>query len=166
MLRRKETRDGDACGALLQEVHRHDGYPSRLPADVDGFLAPAQQVAAWVAERDGVVAGHVALHYDPSSPTALAAHRHTGLPVAELRLVSRLLVLPAHRGTGLGRELLHRAVAHARGHGQRAVLDVGTCYPAAVALYEAQGWTRVGSLTGDESTPFELWVYLSPTSAP
>jgi hypothetical protein len=44
------------------------------------------------------------------------------------------------------------------------VLDVGRALRALVALYESEGWSRVGALhlALDEDIVLDLWVYVSP----
>ena len=56
-----------------------------------------------------------------------------------------LAVIPAARGQGLGRRLLQSAAAHAASLGaQHMFLEVGADNPAALALYAALGFARVG----------------------
>ena len=56
-----------------------------------------------------------------------------------------LAVIPAARGQGLGRRLLQSAAAHAASLGaQNMFLEVGADNPAALALYAALGFARVG----------------------
>ncbi len=78
-------------------------------------------------------------------------------------LVSRLFVAPFERGQGTARALLRTAVERARSEGLRGVLDVGQDFPAAVSLYESEGWLRLGSLGADDGM-FAVWVYASPTA--
>ena len=165
LLRDKAITDGPACLALLLRVHARDGYPLHLPPEsvADFFVTQAQEVA-WVAVHQGQIVGHVALHWDPDDPTLAAVHQAIGLPVREQFLVSRLFVDPDVRRAGVGRALLRHATAQARTLGRRAVLDVGQTLSPAVALYESEGWERVGDLhldlyTGDT---LDLWVYASP----
>lgn len=165
-VRRRALADLEGCLDLLRRVHEQDGYPSTL-ADAAGFLAPAYEVAAWVAEAEDVVLGHVALHAPPRSATVQAVARHCGLDPADLLVLSRLVVAPQARGQGVARALLATARADAAARGRRAVLDVGQELVAAVALYESQGWTRVASerhAVGDEE--FDLHVYLAPDDVP
>lgn len=162
----REKAEGDAAGCLhlLLEVHARDGYPLYLPRDVPAFLTPEYEAAGWVAEQDGRVLGHVALHRPSLDPTLAAARRATGLPAERLVLVSRLFVAPDLRRTGVGRGLLRHATEHARALGLRAVLDVGQTLAAPAALYESEGWTRVDALhlpLGQDRV-LDLWVYVSP----
>ena len=164
LIRTKTEDDAEHCSALLRQVHELDGYPLYLPDDVPGFLTPEYEVSAWVAERDGRVVGHVALHEASVDPTLAAAQRATDLPAERLAVVSRLFTSPALRRAGVGRTLLRHAATQAASRGQRAVLDVGQTLNAPVALYESEGWERLGALElrlGPDVV-LDLWVYLGP----
>ncbi|MFJ9467427.1 GNAT family N-acetyltransferase [Streptomyces caniferus] len=121
MIRRRRDADLDACVAVLAEVHAHSGYPHHWPDDPAGWLTPDGLTAAWVAEADGAVVGHVAL----CGPE-----------------VGRLCVAPAARGAGLGGRLLRAAATLAAARGLRPVLDVKATDTAAIGLYERLGWLR------------------------
>lgn len=165
LIRDKVTADGPACLDLLLRVHARDGYPLHLPAEsVNDFFVAEAEVVGWVAEQEGRIVGHVALHWDPDDPTLVAAHRAVGLPVQELVMVSRLFVAPDVRRAGVGRALLGHATAEAQSLGRRAVLDVGQTLSAAVALYESEGWVRADELHLElhPDTTLDLWVYVSP----
>ncbi|MBO3741212.1 GNAT family N-acetyltransferase [Actinoplanes flavus] len=165
VIREKTAADDAACAALLRRVHARDGYPLFLPPeDVAGFLRPESERIAWVAEHDGGIVGHVALHCPPEDPTLSAASTATGLPPDRLALLARLFTAPEVRRAGLGRALLRHATGHAPLLGRRAVLDVGMSLPKAVALYESEGWSRAGELhiPLDEGPMLDLWVYVSP----
>ena len=75
-----------ACLDLLMQVHELDGYPPYVPEDVPRFITPDYEVAAWVAEREGSIVGHVALHQASADPTLDAAQRATGLPAEPIAL--------------------------------------------------------------------------------
>jgi GNAT superfamily N-acetyltransferase len=165
LIRAKTEADTTACLDLLLRVHERDGYPLHIgPEDVPEFFLSGREVAAWVAELDGRIVGHVALHWTPGYPTLAVAQRASGRPAEDLLLVARLFVASDLRGTGLGRDLLRLATGHAQSLGRRAVLDVGQTLSAAVALYESEGWSRVDELhlALDQDTVLDLWVYLSP----
>ena len=77
-----------------------------------------------------------------------------------MQILGRLFVDPAARGTGAGRALLRAATGAARGP---LVLDVLKTYGPAIALYEREGWQRVGELVRElRGRRFEEWVYLGP----
>jgi GNAT superfamily N-acetyltransferase len=132
-----------ACADLARITHRTDGYPIVLPDDINAFLAPAAQLAAWIARADGAVVGHVGLHRPTSAAVAhvLAA---AGLEAAPIGVVSRLMVGPEGRGCGTGMALLDRATVDAHGRGLRPVLDVVTTYASAIRLYQRAGWEQIG----------------------
>jgi GNAT superfamily N-acetyltransferase len=102
------------CVVALQESERvHD---PRLPPGEEMADAYCEQIHArcrasdgrvFVAEQDGDVVGFVAV-------LAREAFTEPDDPPGAYALVSDLVVLPAHRGRGLGRRLLQRAEAHAR----------------------------------------------------
>jgi GNAT superfamily N-acetyltransferase len=164
-IRTKDSGDTAACVRLVTEIHCTDGYPQPLPADPAAFVTPSYETVAWVAESDGRIIGHVALHHPALDPTLQVAQRVTGLSANRLALVARLLVDPTRRRLGVGRHLLAVATGHAASLGQRAVLDVFRDAGAPIALYEAAGWIRVDALTlaADDGTSLQLWVYLAPT---
>ena len=166
LIRAKSEADAAACLELLLEVHREDHYPLHITAgEVPEFFRSEHEAAAWVAESgDGRIVGHVALHTPAEDPTLDAAADATGIPHDGLALLARLFVAPSMRRTGLGRTLLRHAAAQAPALGRRAVLDVGQSLHSAVALYESEGWARVGELhlPLDPDTMLDLWVYVSP----
>lgn len=167
LIRRKGEEDEAQCFDLLMQVHESDGYPLYLPEDVPAFITPEYELAAWVAEVDGRIVGHVALHRASVDPTLAAAQRATGLPTERLAVVSRLFTAPALRRAGIGRALLRCATGQAASRGQRAVLDVGKTLTAPVALYESEGWVRVDSLALPvaPNAVLDLWVYVSPETS-
>jgi ribosomal protein S18 acetylase RimI-like enzyme len=147
VVRDRSAADLPACVALAEQVHGSDGYPAYLPGDMEGFLASEHALGAWVAEVAGSVAGHVALHRRAAPGVMELARAATGLSDDGLAVVARLLVAPAARRVGAGRALLRHAAREAAARGRRPLLDVMHEYAAAVALYEAEGWQPIGSVT-------------------
>jgi diamine N-acetyltransferase len=94
-----------------------------------------------VALVDDVVAGFV----------VLAGVREPG-GIVELR---RMVVGTDHRGIGLGRELLRRAVAHARETlGACGIwLDVKPANRRAIALYRSEGFSQERTVPGALAAP-------------
>jgi GNAT superfamily N-acetyltransferase len=147
-IRFREDTDVDRCLDVARAVHTRDGYPPRGPVDVDTFLAPSQELAAWVAERHSEIVGHAALHRAGAALVTVAcATRHLGCSADDLAVVARVLVHPNARRTGVARALLDQAVGGAHARGLRPILDVATHFDAAIALYEQAGWKRVGTVT-------------------
>ncbi|MGB7240227.1 MAG: GNAT family N-acetyltransferase [Rhodococcus sp. (in: high G+C Gram-positive bacteria)] len=121
-IRPRRPDDLPGCVRMLAEVHESDGYPNRWPDDPAEWLAPENSVAAWVAEHDGRLVGHLVL-----------TGRNDEL------WVSRLFVDPSARGSKVGEALLRQA----RSCGV-LMLDVVESSERAIALYERTGWTLVG----------------------
>jgi GNAT superfamily N-acetyltransferase len=141
-VRPREPRDIPACVAALRRVHTTSGYPSRWPDDPGGWITPHGLAAAWVAEHDGEVAGHVALVRGLGVECLLRA---TGLPVEGLGGIVRLYVDPHFQRLGLARALLDTAADAAAEHNLKPVLDVVDDSGPAIALYERAGWKLVGT---------------------
>lgn len=132
------------------------------PADTDSC------VALWVAscaERDGRAIAGVAERARPKFDRASAliiADGDDGRPAGfalvtepgsgeaadppEAVLLSLLAVDPAAQGVGLGGRLLRAAMEQSRADGfAEAVLHVLTENTAAIRLYEAAGWVKLGA---------------------
>jgi GNAT superfamily N-acetyltransferase len=164
IIRPKSAADADDLLTLALEVHRCDGYPRFLPDDLAGFITASQQDEAWVAESDGRIVGHVALHHAAVSPMLPAAQRATGLSPDRLAMLARLLVAPTVRRQGVAQQLIAVATQHAQALGRRVVLDVVKEADTAIRLYERLGWTRLEDvqLFLRDGQVLDLWVYLSP----
>lgn len=146
-------------------VQALDGYPPYLPGGLREFLAASDALGAWVAEADGGdIVGHVALHRTSSAPVMAVAAEITGLPVARLAVVARLLVAPDARRQGVGGRLLGTAAAAACAQDRYPVLDVVERFTPAHALYERSGWRRVGSVVVAlaDGTSIDEAVYVGP----
>lgn len=163
MIRPRTPADLPALELVLREVHLADGYPTVWPTHPRAFLAPPS-VGEWAAECRGRVAGQVVLR--PVADPAPGWVKATGLAAPEVLILSRLFVAPAARGRGLARGLFRTAWQEARNRGQRAILDVHHRNLAAVRLYEAEGWRRVGTVRGDWTEPDgtvpQVQVYVAP----
>ncbi|WP_216642305.1 GNAT family N-acetyltransferase [Micromonospora sp. WMMA2032] len=145
--RRRTDRDLGDCLRVLAEVHRRDGYPVNWPDVPHAWLTPSSLLAAWVAERDGRVVGHVGLSRSGTGDAAPGLwSSRTGVGVEGTAVVNRLFVAPSARGHGIGVLLMARAVDAARDRGLRPVLDVVASDTAAVALYERLGWHLLGTV--------------------
>lgn len=141
MLRPRRPDDLPALLALLQRTHEQDGYPVRQEAVSGWWLASDDELWSAVAEQDGRVVGHVALH--PPDPGALPLWREaTGRDAEGLAMVSRLFT--DRTVPGAGTALLTHAVEQARADGRVPVLQVDPD-GAASAFYLRRGWQRVGT---------------------
>ena len=145
-IRPRRPEDLPVLAEVLAAQRPHSDYPQRwpLPMPVEEFLARDAELAAWVAEIDGVVVGHVAAAAVQPGDLAAVWSAGTGLSLVDLAEVSVLFVDHAAWGTGVGGILLRTAVEHIRGEGLRPVLDVVQETENAVRLYERRGWVVVG----------------------
>ncbi|OAR22747.1 acyltransferase [Streptomyces sp. ERV7] len=140
-IRPRADHDLDACVHALAAVHERDGYPVNWPERPGDWLAQPSPLAAWVAELDGRVAGHIGLSPGGTGDVAPGLwSARAGVGPEATAVVSRLFVAPEARGHGIGRLLLARAVDEARARGLHPVLDVVASDTAATALYERMGW--------------------------
>ena len=147
LVRERTEEDLGACVALATEVQRLDGYPSFVgDAGLGAFVAPDDALGAWVAELDGELEGNVLLRPRSAPPSVLLAADALAVEPSRLGFVARLMVAPHARRRGVARRLLDVAVREARRQGLVPVLDVVTSDVAAIALYEAAGWQRLGEL--------------------
>jgi GNAT superfamily N-acetyltransferase len=162
-VRVKTSGDAAACVALALAVHHSDGYPRYLPEDLDAFMRPPSETAAWVADFEGEVVGHLALRRGDGDPALPAAQRTTGLSAEDIAVVARLMVSRHVRRRGVADRLLAAAQAFAREAGQRLVLDV-VRDAESVSFYERLGWQLVEPLRLDvgEGRTLDLLVYISP----
>lgn len=165
-IRARKPDDMGACIELLADVHAADGYPMRWPADPPKWLTPDTLLAAWVAENQSGLIGHVALCRAEGETAASAWSAATGLPPERIGEVAKLFIAPRARGCGLGAALLAFACGEARICGLRPALEVLDHDRRAIALYERAGLRRVGSAMASwASTSADLVIlhyYIAP----
>ncbi|MFL6139249.1 MAG: GNAT family N-acetyltransferase [Frankiaceae bacterium] len=164
MIRKRTVADLAACVAALRATHGADGYPERWPADPAGWLAPPGMLGAWVAVAGDAVLGHVLIRAGEATKGGGRIAAAAGLAVERTAMVGRLLVVPGARGAGLGGALLGVAVAAARERGLAPVLDVASGAAAAIALYDREGWRRVGTAVEEitDGTRLSLELFVGP----
>lgn len=158
--------DLPGCARVLAAVHAADGYPSWWPEDAAAWLAPSGLAAAWVAEHDSAIVGHVAMVQSVDDPVVTAL---TEAPPDRLASVTRLFVAPAARGCDLGAALLDAVRDRAAAQGLHLMLDVVDDDGPAVSLYNRLGWRVVDRRTADWTTPegrrLPVLVYVAPDAA-
>jgi len=162
----RERRESDLalCLEMAWVIKARDGYPPVGPLDIENFLAPAEQLAAWVAEADSTIVGHIALHAGSDYATTRLAAEYLGRPQSDLGLIARFFVDPGHRRSGVGRALLAQATIASAERGLHPVLDVATELTPAIALYESLGWRRAGRVVLEvwDEPPVAMDVYVAP----
>lgn len=146
-IRSRTTADLARLVELARAVHDNDGYPPYLPDnDFEGFLSSGEPIDAWVAASGEEVIGHISLHAESSPGVIDLAADALGVGYSELGVIARLLVDPRQRRSGSGRLLLEHATAECRRRNLTPILDVVDRFAGAISLYEATGWTRLGSV--------------------
>ena len=141
VVRPRTDEDLDRCEQIAREARALDGYPASMPDDrFRAFLASPDALGAWVAVIDGSVVGHVALHERSHDAVMRLATTSLCAAAQHLAVVARLFVSPRERGNGVGRLLLDHAATEARRLDRAPILDVAVTLPAAIALYERNGW--------------------------
>jgi GNAT superfamily N-acetyltransferase len=171
LIRERQEEDLAASTQLAHLVQDLDGYPPYLPGEqLSQFIQSSDAIAVWVADADGDLVGHVALHSRSSQAVMGRASGTVENPTERFGVVARLFVSPAARRTGVGRTLLQTAAAHAVGLGLRPMLDVATQFQPAITLYESCGWRRAVMVTvalpdGNSIDEFVFFAPYSPASS-
>lgn len=145
-VRTRQNDDLQPCADALVKVHATNGYPVEGVADPVGWLKPANLVASWVAELDGVVVGHVVVTEPNSSDDAANLYDGDGSPL----VLGRLFVAPEARGCSLAEQLTRAVMEYAAESGRPLVLDVMDKDQAAIRLYERLGWRFLGTAEHDD----------------
>ncbi|WP_327116633.1 GNAT family N-acetyltransferase [Streptomyces sp. NBC_01341] len=147
IVRPRETNDLAEAATVMAAVHESDGYPVEVVEDPEGWLSPEGLLAAWVAEVDGHVVGHVAVNTpQPMEEVARLWRERSGADNSQFAVLARLFVSGEVRKSSVGKHLMDAATAYARTSGLRLVLEVLTKDAAAIRLYERLGWKRIGEV--------------------
>ena len=155
---RAEQRDSAHAGARphrrrsgrVRAIRSCRARPRRLyapvPRNLRGFIVWHCLLCAWVAEADGAIVGHVALHAAAPPGIMALARRMMARTRDQFGVVARLLVSPVARRRGLGRRLLLTAVENACERGLKPMLEVTADLEPAIRLYENCGWVCAGKV--------------------
>lgn len=145
-IRARTPDDLPALAEVLAAQRPYSGYPQRwpLPFPAEDFIRRDGEDAAWVADLDAEVVGHVSVCGVGTGMEADLWTAGTGRGTEELAAVSVLFVAHTARGRGVGSALLATAVEAIRATGRTPVLDVVQETTAAVELYRRTGWEVVG----------------------
>ncbi|QGN59386.1 GNAT family N-acetyltransferase [Nostocoides sp. HKS02] len=146
VVRKRVPQDIAVLVEVLAAQRPHTGYPQNwpLPFPAERFIARSDEDAAWAAELDGRVVGHVAVERVQPGLEADLWTAGTGRSREQLAAVAVLFVDHTVQGRGVGTALLSTAVAAIRESGRTPVLDVVQETTSAVALYRRTGWQVVG----------------------
>ncbi|MGW7586423.1 N-acetyltransferase family protein [Kitasatospora sp. NPDC054768] len=119
-IRRAGTCDAPVLTELRWDFTREDHGDAPVPLTEPALLDACrtwlherlenESILAWVAEVDGSVCGHVFLHPVEKAPVPYPGPAMWGC-------VTEIYVTPAHRGHGLGHQLLDALRAYARDAG-------------------------------------------------
>ncbi|WP_433794563.1 GNAT family N-acetyltransferase [Actinoplanes sp. CA-252034] len=154
---------GDA--AALAKVHVRtwqSAYAGLIPQDHLDSLDPAQREPGWGRWLEGlrppaaILVWAEAAAAAPAGFVAIQPSRDPGADTATGEITA-IYLLPAHQGTGAGRELMAAAVEHLTAAGfRRATLWVLETNATARRFYEAAGWVADGASKVDSSRGFPL----------
>jgi ribosomal protein S18 acetylase RimI-like enzyme len=148
-VRRRRADDVPVVAELIMLQQPVTRYPFRnpLPFPVQEFVVRRGELAAWVAETDGRVVGHVSVLDVTDHPVGAEWSAAAGRPVEELAAVS-VLVVDLHLGRrGVGSALMDACEAHLAEIGRTPVLEVvADTHSRALGLYLKRGWRVVGEV--------------------
>ncbi len=163
-IRDRTDDDLEACIRLAQEIHERDGYPKYVLTNWEAFVATPGALREWVADDNGTIVGHVALHPRTTSEAVGLACEKLLVPPDALGVVARLFVAPDARGKGVAHALLETAAGEARARELQPMLDVGCYLTDAVALYDHAGWQQIGQVTHvfPSGETLDEYVYVAP----
>jgi GNAT superfamily N-acetyltransferase len=145
-IRSRTDGDADALVTVLAQVHESDQYPMMAEHVSHDWLYDAGFAAAWVAEVDGAVVGHIAVTSGYGGADFEAA---LGRPTAQTLGITRFFVGAVGRGSGAASALLDVVDEYANTLDMALALDVIEVNTAAIRLYEHRGWRRIGSHAAD-----------------
>jgi GNAT superfamily N-acetyltransferase len=164
-IRRRQGGDVDSCARILRGISSGGKYPLPRPASHRGWLCD-DVIDAWVAERRGIVLGHVAIaRVGGGAASTLRWREVTGRPVDDLALVSRFFVRLPERGHGIGTALLAAAVAGARARGMVPVADAVNPSRFGAPIYGDHGWRLAAQDWFGAKGERRAYLYVMPDSS-
>jgi ribosomal protein S18 acetylase RimI-like enzyme len=149
VVRRREAEDVAAVAELIMRQQPVTRYPFRnpLPFPVEEFVVRRGELAAWVAEVEGRVTGHVSVLDVTDHPVGPEWSAAAGRPVEELAAVSVLVVDLDLGRQGIGTALMDACESHLAEMGRVPVLEVvADAHSRALGLYLKRGWEVVGEV--------------------
>ncbi len=155
MIRPRHDDDLPMLVDIITRQQPETRYPLRWPwqGDLRDFVRRPTELAAWVAELDGRVVGHVAIvSVGDDELGRMWADAH-GVPVDRLRCISVLFADRRLPRRGIGSALLAHATEQALIGGGAPVLDVVAGHHEPVTLYLSRGWLEIGRFRPDWLPP-------------
>ncbi|GIF44085.1 acetyltransferase (GNAT) family protein [Actinoplanes xinjiangensis] len=153
---------GDAAALAVVHVRTWQAaYAGLIRQDHLDSLDPAQREPGWRRWLTGLRPPAAILIWgDGVTPDGFVAVQPSRDPDADPAVtgeITAIYLLPAHQGSGAGRELMTAAVDHLTSAGfRRATLWVLTTNARARRFYEAAGWSADGASKVDTSHGFPL----------
>jgi len=158
-VRPRRSRDLATCTRLMHRAFFEGQFPGTRRNEPRDWIDGSDVLAAYVAERDGEIVGHVAVtRVGLDRATDLRWREITGHPVTDLAGVGQLFVRPSFRGQGIGRSLVDAALADIRSRRLVPVLEVVTHESLAPAYAHGHGW-RLRATDRFPGPPAGLWVH-------
>ncbi|MFI0737900.1 GNAT family N-acetyltransferase [Streptomyces sp. NPDC021100] len=140
-----EDADLPGAAAALVEVHATDGYPVEGVDQPERWLRSADVLAAWVAEVNGKIVGHISVMRPNDEGAVSMWTEQNGASKEQVAVLARLFVLAEARGRSTGERLIRVATDYAHRQGLRLVGDVMTKDEAAIRLYKRLGFRIIGT---------------------
>ena len=158
-VRLRRPRDLPTCARLMHRAFFEGQFPGVRRDSPRDWIDGPDVLAAYVAERDGEVVGHVAVtSVGVEGTSGLRWREITGRPTSDLADVAQLFVRPSFRGQGIGRSLVDAALADIRSRGLVPVLEVVTHSSVAPSYAYGHGW-RLRATDRFPGPPAGLWVH-------
>lgn len=136
-----------------RDMHPSDPFIARLVRDGGMFIA----------EDEDVIIAAVGIDHDLGHDYGSLSWQ-VDVPEDEVAVIHLLTVAPAWRGGGVSRVLLRTCLDEARARGMRtARLDATSNNAPAIALYESEGFKRIGygvQEVGPDDNPFVSFVVM------
>jgi GNAT superfamily N-acetyltransferase len=165
-VRPRRSRDLPICTRLMHRAFFEGQFPGTRRDEPREWIGGPDVLAAYVAERDGEIVGHVAVtRVGLDRATDLRWREITGHPVADLAGVGQLFVRPSFRGRGIGRSLVETALTDIRSRGLVPVLEVVTHESLAPTCAHGHGW-RMRATDRFPGPPAGLWSHRLEAALP
>ncbi len=163
-VRRRSRGDLQSAVRLLYAARDNGDYRGDMPDSPSEWLEAPGIWAAWVIRPGPSVLGHVAVSRMSDDPMdAMRWKEITGLDLASLALVTRLLVHPDAQGKGYDEALLAVADREIRRRGQTPAMELVTVSGEPLPALESAGWTLLGLYPwGEPADALQKHYYIAP----